>query len=241
MTDTETGRETPRPEPIAYTDAEWRASLTPEQYRVLRQKGTERAFTGALWDEHRAGTYLCAGCGTQLFRSDDEVRVGHRLAELLRAGRRPTRSPPRRDRSFCMTRTEVNCATLRRPPRPRLRRRPAPDRAALLHQLGVADAGIRSPGALRASGARGRPHRRSRIAAAVLARRRAGRGPPAAPGPPHATPPARRRRPGPMAPALLGAPSSSTVRRRRWDEHAGQDAGERTDDPDAREHHDECA
>jgi peptide-methionine (R)-S-oxide reductase len=52
---------------LVHSDAQWRKQLTPEQYRVLRQKGTERAFTGATWDEHRAGTYACAGCALPLF------------------------------------------------------------------------------------------------------------------------------------------------------------------------------
>ena len=97
--------------PTTKTDAEWRAELTPEQYRVLRQKGTERAFTGALWDEHRPGTYRCAGCGAELFRSDTKFESRHGLAELLRAGRAADAVATETDRSLFMTRTEAMCAT----------------------------------------------------------------------------------------------------------------------------------
>jgi peptide-methionine (R)-S-oxide reductase len=61
---------------VAKTDEEWRARLTPQQYAIARKQGTERAFTGALWNEHREGLYRCAACGTDLFRSDTKFESG---------------------------------------------------------------------------------------------------------------------------------------------------------------------
>ena len=71
---------------VQKTDAEWRAQLTPEQYRVMREKGTERAHTGKYAKTTDAGTYKCAGCGEPLFVGD-EVRRALRVAELHRAHR----------------------------------------------------------------------------------------------------------------------------------------------------------
>lgn len=63
-------------EKVRKSEDEWRRELTPEQYHVTREKGTERAFTGALWDNKRAGTYRCAACGQELFSSDTKFESG---------------------------------------------------------------------------------------------------------------------------------------------------------------------
>lgn len=96
-------------ETISKTDAEWRQALRPKQYQVLRQKGTEPAFSGAYWNHHAAGIYRCAGCGLALYSADDKFDSGSGWPSFTRAladGHVQRQS----DRSLGMVRTEVLCA-----------------------------------------------------------------------------------------------------------------------------------
>jgi peptide-methionine (R)-S-oxide reductase len=94
---------------IDRTDAEWRAQLTPEQYRVTRRKGTERAFTGEHWDEHRPGTYRCVCCGAPLFDAATKFDSGTGWPSFW-APLSGESVAERDDRALFMRRTEVVCA-----------------------------------------------------------------------------------------------------------------------------------
>lgn len=91
------------------TEAEWRERLTPEQYEVLRQAGTERPFTGRYWDAKTDGTYRCAGCGEELFTSDTKFESGTGWPSFYQA-LKPERISEVQDKSHGMVRTEVKCA-----------------------------------------------------------------------------------------------------------------------------------
>ncbi len=96
------------PREVQKTDEEWRAELTPEQYHVLRESGTERAFTGPYWNNHEDGVYRCAACGAELFDADTKFDSGTgwpsftepKVAEAVEL---------LEDRSHGMVRTEVVC------------------------------------------------------------------------------------------------------------------------------------
>ena len=92
------------------TDADWQARLTPEQYRVTRQKGTERPFTGEYWDNEAEGTYRCICCGTPLFESDTKFDAGCGWPSL-NAPIASENVQERTDDSYNMRRTEVVCAS----------------------------------------------------------------------------------------------------------------------------------
>ncbi len=91
------------------TDAEWRRQLTPEQYKVTRQHGTERAFTGRYWDHHDEGRYFCVCCGAPLFDSATKFDSGTGWPSFYQPAAREA-VETQTDRGFFMTRTEVHCA-----------------------------------------------------------------------------------------------------------------------------------
>ena len=95
---------------VTRTDAEWRALLTPEQFRVTRQAGTERAFTGPYWNDHTTGLYHCVACGAPLFRSETKFDSGTGWPSFFR----PVSDHAVEaisDRAYGMVRTEIRCAT----------------------------------------------------------------------------------------------------------------------------------
>jgi peptide-methionine (R)-S-oxide reductase len=97
-------------ERIQKTDEEWREEFTPEQYRVMREKGTERAFTGEYWDQKGEGVYRCAGCGTPLFSSETKYDSGTGWPSFW-APLDERNIETEEDRSLLfMRRTEVHCA-----------------------------------------------------------------------------------------------------------------------------------
>ena len=98
----------PRIEPLLLTDAQWRQRLTPAQYEVLREEGTERAGTSPLNDEKRKGTYHCAGCNLALFTSDMKFDSGTGWPSFFTT--LPGVFVTKRDFKFGWTRVEYHCA-----------------------------------------------------------------------------------------------------------------------------------
>ncbi|MCO6449974.1 MAG: peptide-methionine (R)-S-oxide reductase MsrB [Caldilineales bacterium] len=97
------------PKKVTKSESEWREQLTPQQYNITRQKGTERAFTGDYWNNHEDGVYRCVACGTPLFSSETKYDSGSgwpSFWEPIDGGNVEVEE----DRSFFMTRTEVLCA-----------------------------------------------------------------------------------------------------------------------------------
>ena len=97
------------PYKVDKSETEWRESLTPAQYHVLREKGTERPFTGEYEHAKQAGTYRCAGCGKPLFRSDEKYESGSGWPSFW-APAEASAVETETDTSYGMLRTEVKCA-----------------------------------------------------------------------------------------------------------------------------------
>jgi peptide-methionine (R)-S-oxide reductase len=98
----------PKDKKMVKSEEEWGMCLTPEQYAILRKKGTERAFTGEYWNKHDKGTYVCAACGTPLFESDTKFESGSGWPSFF-APVSSSNIETEEDRSYGMRRTEVMC------------------------------------------------------------------------------------------------------------------------------------
>ena len=96
-------------EKIRKTEAQWRAQLSPDEYRIVREKGTERAYTGRYWDHHEAGTYSCLGCGAPLFDSANKFNSGSGWPSYTAPVSKDA-VETEFDRSLNMVRMEVHCA-----------------------------------------------------------------------------------------------------------------------------------
>ncbi len=94
---------------IKKTEEEWRRELTPEQYHILREKGTERPFTGKYADEHTPGVYRCAACGQELFSSDTKFESGSGWPSFYQPLAKD-RVEANEDSSYGMRRVEVVCS-----------------------------------------------------------------------------------------------------------------------------------
>lgn len=97
-------------EKVSKTEAEWRELLTPAQFQIMRGKGTEPAFTGALLENHADGTYRCAGCDADLFKSDTKFESGSGWPSFWLPAS-PDAIEAHEDNSYGMRRVEVTCAT----------------------------------------------------------------------------------------------------------------------------------
>ena len=94
---------------VEKTDKEWQACLTPQEYQILREKGTEMAFTGKYYKHKEEGTYTCAGCDNKLFSSETKYDSGSGWPAFFDALDK-TKVNTKRDVSFGMIRTEITCA-----------------------------------------------------------------------------------------------------------------------------------
>lgn len=92
-----------------FSNEDWKKKLTPEQYRILRECGTERAFTGKFWNHHESGTYVCAGCGEKLFSSETKFESGSGWPSYY-APLSDSAIGESKDRSHGMIRVEIHCA-----------------------------------------------------------------------------------------------------------------------------------